>query len=106
MRPRYRSCPSAPQDTRSPVRYIRSPVPPNGQATNLDAVNAARRQYPQPTPEPATYNSPITPAGTGRNPPSNTNSAAPGTGEPIGTVPVPGVKGALTAAYTVASVGP
>ena len=50
-RPKYRSCPSAPQHTRSPVRYIRVPgLPPNGHATNRDAVNPARRQYPTPTP--------------------------------------------------------
>ena len=33
-----------------------------------------------PTPRPATYNSPTTPAGTGRNQLSSTKSAAPGTG--------------------------
>ena len=36
-RPRYRNCPSAPHHTRSPVRYIRAPGPPNGHATNRDA---------------------------------------------------------------------
>ena len=61
---------------------------------------------PDATPAPATYNSPTTPAGTGRKPLSSTNNAAPGTGEPIGTTPDPGVSGALIAAYTVASVGP
>src|SRR5208283_4098731 len=105
-RPRYRSCPSAPQHTRSPVRYIRAPGPPNGHATNRDAVNPARRQYPHPTPAPATYNSPTTPAGTGRNHPSSTNNAAPATGEPIGGAPDPGASGALIDAYTVVSVGP
>ena len=62
--------------------------------------------YPHPTPAPATYNSPTTPAGTGRNHPSSTNNAAPGTGAPIGTTPDPAVSGALIAAYTVVSVGP
>ena len=88
------------------MRYIRAPGPPNGHATNRDAVNAARRTYPTPTPRPATYNSPTTPAGTGRNHPSSTNNAAPDTGEPIGGAPNPGVSGALIAAYTVVSVGP
>ncbi len=87
------------------MRYIRVPGAPNGQATNRDAVNPDRRRYPTPTPRPATYNSPITPAGTGRNHPSSTNNAAPGTGAPIGT-PDPGVSGALIVAYTVVSVGP
>src|SRR5271170_1066730 len=90
-RPTYRSCPSAPQHTRSPVRYIRVPEPPKGQATNRDAVNPARPTYPTPTPRPATYNSPTTPAGTGRNDPSSTNNAAPDTGAPIGTTPDQGV---------------
>src|SRR6516165_6791141 len=105
-RPRYRSCPSAPQHTRSPVRYIRAPGAPNEHATNRDPVNEARRQYPTPTPAPATYNSPTTPTGTGRNHPSSTNNAAPGTGDPIGTTPDPGVSGALTATHSVVSVGP
>src|SRR5262249_49766044 len=60
-RPTYRSCPSAPHHTKSPVRYIRAPGPPNGQATNREEVNPARRQYPHPSPAPATYNSPTTP---------------------------------------------
>src|ERR1700758_5157050 len=96
-RPTYRSCPSAPQHTRSPLRYIRvpgAPTPPNGHATNREAVNAARPTYPTPTPAPAIYNSPTTPAGTGRNQPSTTNNAAPAT------------NGARTDAYTVVSVGP
>src|SRR5215208_4022918 len=105
-RPRYCSCPSAAQRTRSPVRYIRAPGPPNGHATNRDPVNPARRQYPHPTPVPATYNSPTTPAGTGRNQPSSTNNADDATGAPIGTTPVPAVNGALIDAYTVVSVGP
>ena len=73
------------------------PAPPNGQATNRDPVNAARRTYPYPTPAPATYNSPTTPAGTGRNHPSSTKNAAPDTGEPIGGTPDPAVNGALIA---------
>src|ERR1700737_1033414 len=108
-RPRQASCPPTPQHTRSPLRYIRvpgAPAPPNGQATNRDPVNPARPTYPQPTPAPAIYNSPTTPAGTGRNQPSSTNNAAPATGEPIGTTPDPAVNGALIAAYTVVSVGP
>src|SRR6201993_320355 len=108
-RPTYRSCPSAPRHTRSPVRYIRvpgAPAPPNGQATNRDPVNPARRQYPTPTPAPATYNSPTTPAGTGRNQPSSTNNAAPATGAPIGGTPDPGVSGVLIATHIVVSVGP
>src|ERR1700741_4555149 len=105
-RPRYRSCPSAPQHTRSPVRYIRAPGPPNGHATNRDDVNEARPTYPTPTPAPATYNSPTTPAGTGRNHPSSTNNAAVDTGAPMATTAAPALSGALIAAYTVASVGP
>src|SRR5450755_1964037 len=91
----YRSCPSVPQYTMSPVRYIRVPGAPNGHATNLDAVNPVRRQYPTPTPRPATYSSPTTPAGTGRSHSSSTNKAAPGTGEPIGGTPEPADRGAL-----------
>src|ERR1700751_5221325 len=105
-RPTYRSCPSASQHTRSPVRYIRvpgAPVLPNGHATNRDDVNPARRQYPTPTPRPATYKSPTTPAGTGRNQPSSTNNAAPDTGDPIGTTPDPGANGALIATHIVVS---
>src|SRR5580693_5421471 len=85
---------------------MRAPGPPKGQATNRDAVNPARRQYPTPTPVPATYKSATTPAGTGRNHPSSTNNAAPGTGEPIGGAPDPAVKGALKATHIVVSVGP
>src|SRR6202008_2830520 len=99
-RPRYCSCPSAPHRTRSPVRYIRAPGAPNGQDTNRDPVNPARPRYPTPTPAPATYNSPTTPAGTGRNQPSSTNNAAVGTGAPRGGTPDPGANGALIDAYT------
>src|ERR1700756_5288346 len=105
-RPRNRSCPSAPHRTKSPLRYIRAPGAPNGHATNRDPVNAARPTYPTPTPAPAIYNSPTTPAGTGRNQPSSTNNAAPATGDPIGTSCAPALNGALIAAYTVVSVGP
>src|SRR5580704_7307519 len=104
-RPKYRNCPSAPQQTRSPVRYIRVPGAPNGQATNRDAVKPPPRQYPPPTPRPATYSSPTTPAGTGRNHPSSTNNAAPDTGDPIGGAPDPAANGALIATSTVVSVG-
>src|ERR1700758_2641567 len=105
-RPTYRSCPSAPQHTKSPVRYIRAPTPPNGHATNRDPVNDARPTYPTPTPAPATYNSPTTPGAPGRNPPSSTNNAAVGPGAPIGGAPDPAVNGALIATSTVVSVGP
>ncbi|SKS63769.1 Uncharacterised protein [Mycobacteroides abscessus subsp. abscessus] len=44
-----------------------------------------------PTPSPATYNSPTTPGGTGRIHLSSTNSAASGTGTPIGTTPDPAI---------------
>src|ERR1700682_164518 len=108
-RPTYTNWPSTPHRTKSPVRYIRvprAPDPPNGHATHRDPVNPALRQYPHPTPAPATYNSPTTPGGTGRNHPSSTNNAAPDTGAPIGTTPDPAVNGALIDAYTVTSVGP
>src|SRR5690242_5713657 len=98
-RPRYSSCPSVPQRTKPPVRYIRVPGPPNGHATNRDPDNPARPTYPTPTPRPATYNSPTPPAGTVRNHPSSTNSAAPGTGAPTGTTPEPAVNGALIATH-------
>src|ERR1043165_5751063 len=108
-RPRYRNCPSVPHDTKSPVRYIRipgAPASPNGHGTNREAVKPARPKYPALTPRPATYNSPTTPGGTGRNHRSKTNNAAPGTGTPIGTVLAPATNGALIVAYTVVSVGP
>src|ERR1700751_4757294 len=85
---------------------MRTPGPPNGHAATREAVNPARRTYPTPTPAPATYNSPTTPAGTGRNHPSSTNNAAPDTGEPIGGAPAPAVNGALKATHIVVSVGP
>ncbi|OBJ70864.1 hypothetical protein A5643_09140 [Mycobacterium sp. 1274756.6] len=44
--------------------------------------------------------------GTGRNHPSRTNNAAPGTGTPMGTGPSPGTRGALTAPRMVVSLGP
>src|SRR6478736_671100 len=103
-RPRYCSCPSGPHRTRSPVRYIRVPAGPNGQATNRVALNPVRRQYPTPTPRPATYNSPTTSTGTGRNHPSNTNIAVPDTGAPIGGAPDPAVNGELLDAHTLVSV--
>ncbi len=73
---------------------------------NREAVKPGRRQYPTPTPRPARYNSPTTPAGTGRNHPSSTKKAAPDTGEPIGGAPDPAVNGALLDAHIVVSVGP
>ena len=105
-RPTYCSCPSSPQRTRSPVRYIRVPGAPNGQGTKRVAVKPVRRTYPILTPSPATYSSPMTPGATGRSQASSTNNAVPGTGDPIGTDPDVGVSGALIAAYTVVSVGP
>src|SRR6201993_5069636 len=108
-RPTCTNWPSAPQHTRSPVRYIHIPAapgPPNGHATNRDPVNPARHTHPTPPPAPATYNSPTTPVGTARNHPSSTNNSAPATGDPIGTTPDPATNGALTDAYTVVSVGP
>src|SRR6516165_12085536 len=83
-RPTYRNCPSGPQHTRSPVRYIRAPTPPNGHATNRDPVNPARPTYPHATPRPATYNSPATPVGTARNHPSSTKKPRCANGTPIG----------------------
>ncbi|CAM3309559.1 hypothetical protein MYSI104531_27265 [Mycobacterium simiae] len=88
------------------MRCPGDPASPNGQATNRDAVSPARRRYPSPTPSPATYSSPTTPGGTGRNRASSTNSAAPGIGTPIGGVPEPEANGALTVTHRVVSVGP
>ncbi|BBY44254.1 hypothetical protein MCEL_25490 [Mycolicibacterium celeriflavum] len=88
------------------MRYIRCPGPPNGHATNRAAVKLVRRQYPTPTPRPATYNSPTTPNGTGRNHPSSTNNADSAAGEPIGGAPEPASSGALLDAQMDVSVGP
>ena len=49
-RPRYRSCPSAPQHTRSPVRYIRAPAPRTD--TPQTATRSTRPGH-IPTPTPA-----------------------------------------------------
>ncbi|BCO68545.1 hypothetical protein MINTM007_31560 [Mycobacterium intracellulare] len=87
------------------MRYIRAPAPPNGHATNRDAVSPARPR----SPAPATYNSPTTPAGTGRRHPSSTKSAAPATGDPIAGGPDrarPAVRGGLCDTHMVVSVGP
>src|SRR6201984_29674 len=105
-RPKNRTCPSPPHHPRSPLRYIRAPGAPNGHATNRDPVNPARPTYPTPTPAPAIYNSPTTPAGTGRNQPSSTNNAAPATGAPIGGTPAPAPSGPRTATPIVVSGGP
>src|SRR6201993_4346003 len=99
-RPKYCNCPSTPQRTKSPVRYIRAPAPANGHATNRDPVKAPRRQYPHPPPPPpqkppppqppppppapANYTPPPPPPDTRRNHLSSTNNAAPDTGTPIG----------------------
>jgi hypothetical protein len=57
--------------TTSPVRYIRSPGPPNGFATNR--WRSARPVQVAPgEAEAATYSSPATPIGTGRNDRSST----------------------------------
>ncbi len=88
------------------MRYIRAPGPPKGLATNREAVSPDRRTYPIPTPRPARYSSPTTPAGTGCSHLSSTNIAAPAIGEPIGTTPDPGISGLLIDAHTVVSVGP
>ena len=66
---------------RSPPHQIPRPIhplphPPNGSATNRSAVNPARPRYPRANPAPATYNSPTTPTGTGRNRASNTRDTA------------------------------
>src|ERR1700757_2635289 len=107
-RPKYCNCPSTPQRTKSPVRYIRAPAPANGHATNRDPVKAPRRQYPNPTPAPATKHTPQHPHPANPPPPqspppppapathtppppppaprrnhlSSTNNAAPDTGTP------------------------
>ena len=73
---------------------------------NRDAVRPARRQYPTPTPAPDRYNSPTTPAGTGRSHSSRTKNAAHAVGEPIGGAPEPGSKGVLAQSHIVVSVGP
>src|ERR1700751_4988118 len=104
-RPTYCSCPSARQHTRSPVRYIRAPEPPNGHATNRDAVKPALRQYPHPPPVPAKYTPPPPPAGTGPNHPSSTKNAAPAIGEPIGGAPDPAASGTVLDAHNCVSVG-
>src|ERR1700746_858173 len=106
VRPTNRNCPSAPQHTKSPVRYIRAPSSPNGHATNPDPAPPARPTHPPPTPAPATHTPPPPPAGTGRNHPSSTNNAAPATGAPIGTTPDPALNGALNDTTIVVSAGP
>ncbi len=46
-RPRYSRFPSVRQRTTSPVRYMRSPGPPKGLATNRSAVRPGRPRYPR-----------------------------------------------------------
>ena len=82
-RPANSSTPPRVHRARSPVRYIRSPPPPNGHATNRSAVSPARPRYPRARPAPATYSSPATPAGTGPSHPSSTNTRVFATGVPI-----------------------
>ena len=83
-RPMYSSSPSAFQRTKSPVRYIRAPGAPNGHATNRVALKSGRPRYPAAKPPPATYNSPTTPTGAGRNHPSSTKNPRWASGTPIG----------------------
>ena len=61
------TAPHPPSDTSA------DPQPTNGSATNRAAVNPARSRYPRARAAPATYNSPTTPTGTGRNQPSSTH---------------------------------
>ena len=83
VRPRYSSWPSAVHRTRSPVRYIRCPAPPNGHATNRSAVSPGRPRYPRASPAPARYSSPATPGGTSPSPASSTNTRVFQIGRPI-----------------------
>ena len=106
-RPQNTSTPSGAHRARSPVRYIRSPPAPNGHATNRSPVSARRPRYPRANPAPATYSSPVTPAGTGPSHPSSTNTAGSRSGAPIGWRPPAAIAGSSApGAYTVASVGP
>ena len=77
--------PPAVHRARSPVRYIRSPPAPNGHATNRSPVSPGRPRYPRASPAPATYNSPVTPAGTGHSHSSSTYTRVLASGRPIGT---------------------
>src|SRR3546814_17846814 len=81
----YSSSLDTPHRTKSPVRYIREPTPPNGFATNRSADKSTRPKYPRATCTPDKYNSPATPTGTGRNRESNTNTDEFHTGAPIDT---------------------
>ena len=56
----------------------------DGFAPNRSAVSPGRPRYPRAKPTPATYNSPTTPDGTSRNPPSTTNTLIFAIGRPIG----------------------
>ena len=87
---------------------MRAPGSPNGHATNRVALNPARPTYPSATPAPATYNSPTTPAGTGRNHASSTKKPRCPNGTPIGlTAPsVSAARISLNDACTVVSVIP
>ena len=105
-RPRYSSWPSAVHRARSPVRYIRSPGPPNGHATNRSPVSPGRPRYPRASPAPATYSSPATPGGTRPSPASSTNTRVFQIGRPItGTWSAPSPE-RHDVTYTVVSVGP
>ena len=63
---------------------MRAPGSPNGHATNRVDDSPARPMYPSATPAPATYNSPTTPVGTGRNKVSSTKKPRWPRGTPIG----------------------
>src|SRR3546814_4860368 len=83
----YSSSLDTPHRTKSPVRYIREPTPPNGFATNRSADKSGRETYPRANCTPDKYNSPATPTGTGRNRESNTKTCEFHCGTPIETTP-------------------
>src|SRR5689334_5396332 len=87
-RPINSSRPSLLHLTTSPVRYIRSPLPPYGFATNRSAVNPPLFQYPRPNPAPPIYNSPLTPIPHIFIPSSSTYTCVFAIGPPIGTSPL------------------
>src|SRR5690242_21903686 len=88
-RPKYCNCPSTPHRTKSPVRYIRPPDPPNGHATNPHPLNPPPPQHPHPTPPPPTHNPPTTPPHTPPHPPPTTNHTAPHPPPPTTPTPPP-----------------
>src|SRR6185437_4680876 len=104
-RPRHSTWPDRFHRARSPVRYIRSPAPPNGHRTNPSPAKPGRPRYPPASPAPATYNSPATPGGTKPRCSSSTNTCVFHTGRPIGGTPEP-PSGPDNVAAIVISVGP